>query len=43
MRIDYQFLSPSLADKLKSVSVDKSLRMAEKPSDHTPLITELDL
>ncbi len=43
MRIDYQFLSPGLADKLKSVNVDKSLRMAEKPSDHTPLVTELDL
>lgn len=43
MRIDYQFLSPSLTDKLKSVMVDKSLRMAEKPSDHTPLVAELDL
>lgn len=43
MRIDYQFLAPSLADRLKSVAVDKSLRMAEKPSDHTPLITEFDL
>lgn len=43
MRIDYQLLSPSLADKLKSAEVDKSLRMAEKPSDHTPLVTEFNL
>ncbi len=40
MRIDYLFLSPLLADSLKSCDVDKSARKAEKPSDHTPLIAE---
>lgn len=43
MRIDYLFLSPHMADKLKSVSVDKSLRMGDKPSDHTPLVSDFDL
>ena len=43
MRIDYQFLSPQLADKLVSVKVDKNLRIGEKPSDHTPLTTEFEL
>ncbi len=41
MRIDYLFLSPLAVDKLQSCYVDKSLRAADKPSDHTTIIAEL--
>ncbi len=37
MRIDYMFLSPRMVDKLISCEVDKSPRLLDKPSDHTPL------
>ena len=37
LRIDYLFLSARMVDKLKDCYVDKTLRIAEKPSDHTPL------
>ena len=42
MRIDYFFLSPMMADKLKSCKVDKALRSINKPSDHTPLVAEFE-
>ena len=41
MRIDYLFLSPMAIDMLKSCEVDKSPRLAAKPSDHTVLKAEL--
>lgn len=41
MRIDYLLLSPLAADKLNLCYVDKSVRAGDKPSDHTPLIIEL--
>lgn len=41
MRIDYLFLSPSAADRLLSVAVDKNPRRGVKPSDHTVLTAEL--
>lgn len=41
MRIDYLFLSPSAADCLLSVAVDKNPRRDIKPSDHTVLTAEL--
>lgn len=40
LRIDYLFLSAKMVDKLKKCYVDKTLRIAEKPSDHTPLTAE---
>lgn len=42
LRIDYLLLSPDAADELKSCYVDKDPRSAEKPSDHTALVVELN-
>ncbi len=41
IRIDHALLSPQAADRLISVRIDKSPRGEEKPSDHVPVITEL--
>ena len=41
IRIDHFLLSPNLANLLISCEIDKSPRMLEKPSDHTPIIVEL--
>lgn len=43
LRIDYLMLSPKAADKLEKCWVDKSPRRASKPSDHTPLIADINL
>lgn len=43
IRIDHALLSPQAADRLKSVRIDAHVRGWEKPSDHVPLIVELDL
>jgi len=40
LRIDHLLLSPQAADRLRSVSIDKELRAAEKPSDHAPIRAE---
>ncbi len=37
IRIDHALLSGQAADRLASVCIDRSLRAAEKPSDHVPL------
>lgn len=42
MRIDYLFMSPDAADRLKSCEVDKAPRLGGKPSDHTVLKAELE-
>lgn len=41
IRIDHALLSPKLADRLVSCSIDKNPRGEEKASDHIPLIVEL--
>lgn len=43
MRIDYFMLSPMAADALRKCFVDKTPRIENKPSDHTPLVAELEL
>ena len=43
LRIDHVLLSPQAADRLVSVSIDKHLRGWERPSDHVPVVAELDL
>ena len=43
IRIDYHLLSPQAADRLISVTIDKQMRAAEKPSDHVSIRVELDL
>ena len=42
IRIDHALLSPQAADRLRSVRVHKQTRGWEKPSDHVPLIVDLD-
>ena len=37
IRIDHFLLSPELADRLESCSINKTPRGWEKPSDHTPI------
>ncbi len=41
IRIDHLLLSPRAADRLQSVSIDKQVRAAEKPSDHVPIYADL--
>jgi exodeoxyribonuclease-3 len=43
LRIDHLLLSPQAADHLVSVAIDKHVRGWEKPSDHVPVVAELDL
>lgn len=42
LRIDHILLSPSLADNSRAVCIDREPRGWDRPSDHTPVITELD-
>lgn len=41
IRIDHFLLSPAVADRLVSCTIDKAPRAEESPSDHTPVILEL--
>lgn len=43
IRIDHLLLSPQAADHLKDASIHKHLRALEKPSDHVPVLIDLDL
>jgi exodeoxyribonuclease-3 len=43
IRIDHLLLSPQAADRLVSASIDKRTRAWEKPSDHVPVVIELDV
>lgn len=43
IRIDHHLLSPQASDRLVATSIDKRTRAWEKPSDHVPIIVELDL
>ena len=42
IRIDHALLSPQAADLLTGVSIHRDVRSWEKPSDHVPLVVELD-
>ncbi len=42
IRIDFAFLSPQAADLLNAVEIDKAQRSTEKPSDHVPVIVDLN-
>jgi exodeoxyribonuclease-3 len=41
IRIDHALLSPQAADRLMSARIDKHVRTWEKPSDHVPVVIEL--
>ena len=43
IRIDHALLSPQAADLLKDVVIHRDVRAREKPSDHVPVVVELDL
>ncbi len=43
IRIDHMLLSPAAADRLVAAEIDKRTRVWEKPSDHVPVMVELDL
>ena len=42
IRIDFSLLSPQAADRLLGCRIDKQVRGWEKPSDHVPVVIELD-
>ena len=42
IRIDHFLMSPSIAERLVSCEIDKEPRATEKPSDHAPIIVELN-
>ena len=42
IRIDHLLLSPRAADRLRSATIDRHLRAADKPSDHVPVRVDLD-
>jgi exodeoxyribonuclease III len=42
IRIDHFLLCPRIAKRLRSCAIDKEPRRQEKPSDHTPIILELN-
>jgi exodeoxyribonuclease-3 len=43
IRIDFALLSPQAADRLVDATIDKRPRGWAKPSDHVPVVVELDL
>ncbi len=42
VRIDHFLLSPQAADRLGTVEIDRTPRGKERPSDHTPVICEIE-
>ena len=42
IRIDHFLLTPDLQKLLRSCEIDRGPRMLEKPSDHTPIVLNLD-
>jgi exodeoxyribonuclease-3 len=43
IRIDHIMLSPQAADRLRACEVHRHVRGHEKPSDHAPVVAELEL
>ncbi len=43
IRIDHFLMSPQAADRLRSVAIEKRTRGWDKPSDHVPLVVEIDV
>jgi exodeoxyribonuclease-3 len=43
IRIDHHLLSPQALDRLKTASIRKETRGWDKPSDHVPVMIDLDL
>lgn len=43
IRIDFHMLSPEAVDRLRSAAIEKHVRAWEKPSDHVPVVVDLDM
>jgi exodeoxyribonuclease-3 len=43
LRIDYVLLTPDLAERCTSCSIDRAERGGEKPSDHAPVVAEIEI
>jgi exodeoxyribonuclease-3 len=43
IRIDHALLSAQAADRLRAVDIHRDVRSWDKPSDHVPLVVELEL
>jgi len=43
IRIDFALLSPQAADRFRSIETHRDARDMEKPSDHVPVVVDLDL
>jgi exodeoxyribonuclease III len=43
IRIDHFLLSPQATDRLRGIRIHKETRAWDKPSDHVPVVVELDL
>jgi exodeoxyribonuclease-3 len=43
IRIDHILLSPQATDRLTQAEIDRHVRAWEKPSDHVPVVVDLDL
>ena len=43
IRIDFALLSPQAADRFRAIETHRDARDMEKPSDHVPLVVDLDL
>jgi exodeoxyribonuclease III len=43
IRIDFLMLSPEASARLRSSDIEKHVRAWEKPSDHVPVVIELDM
>jgi exodeoxyribonuclease III len=41
IRIDHFLLSPKVAERLQSCTIDRGPRAQQRPSDHTPIVVEL--
>ena len=43
IRIDFALLSPQAADRLRGIETHREAREMDKPSDHVPVVVDLDL
>ena len=43
IRIDYALLSPQAADRFRGMETHRDARDMDKPSDHVPVVVDLDL
>ena len=43
LRIDHILLSPELTRNCKSCSIDRDMRAKERPSDHAPVVAEIEV